>query len=52
MSNEDHTVIDNPLAGAWLLYRLIFGPLAWPVVLANVAGLAWCIWKAALSFPV
>lgn len=35
----------DALRGAWMLYRLFFGPLAWPVALANVAGLAWCYWR-------
>ena len=38
-------------ASFWLLYRLIFGPLAWPVVLANAVGLAWCFWVAARHLP-
>jgi hypothetical protein len=36
---------NEAFAGAWMLYRLIFGPLAWPVVVANAAGLVWCYWQ-------
>jgi hypothetical protein len=44
--NPDDQPGNDALRGAWTLYRLIFGPLAWPVVLTNAAALAWCYWQA------
>ena len=51
MNTDEALAEGNPFAGAWILYRMIFGPLAWPVILANAAGLAWCVWKAAQNLP-
>lgn len=45
MQINPDTSRNEAFAGVWMLYRLIFGPLAWPLLVANVAGLAWCYWQ-------
>lgn len=48
---ETDEATNDALLGAWTLYRMIFGPLAWPVVLANAVGLAWCCWQGLAHLP-
>ncbi|MBK8209268.1 MAG: hypothetical protein IPK78_04215 [Rhodospirillales bacterium] len=52
MDTRETSGSDNPVAGFWLATQIIWGPLLWPMIIANVIGLAWCVCQGWRSFAV